>query len=141
MRALASEQEGLKISIAKVLSEPERSDRQAPVSVDGAGLVVALTAEEAQVLADDAARRVLMQLKTAGVRGRVRVEFEIETDGGTTRDSRPGAVRKLARGEPVGASPERRERRRRSRGRGRRKSGPAGDGDGVAAADTAAEPA
>jgi hypothetical protein len=38
-----------------------------------------------------------------------------------TRDSRPGAVRKLARGEAVGASPERRERRRRSRSRGRRK--------------------
>jgi hypothetical protein len=51
----------------------------------------------------------------------VRVEFQIETDDGVTRDSRPGAVRKLARGEPVGASPERRERRRRSRSRGRRK--------------------
>jgi hypothetical protein len=65
---------------------------------------------------------VLVQLKGAGVRGRVRVEFQIETDDGATRDSRPGAVRKLARGEPVGASPERRERRRRSRSRGRGKS-------------------
>jgi hypothetical protein len=92
------------------------------VAVDGAGLVVPLTVEEAQVLADDAARRVLVQLKGAGVRGRVRVEFEIEVDGQKTRDSRPGAVRKLARGEPVGASPERRERRRRSRSRSRRRS-------------------
>ena len=68
VRAAASELEGLVISIAKVLSEPERSDRQVRVEVDGAGLVVPLTADEAQVLADDAARRVLMQLKSAGVR-------------------------------------------------------------------------
>lgn len=81
-----------------------------------------LTAEEAEVLLDDAARRVLLQLKQHGVRGRVRVEFELEmADGERVRDSRPGAVRKIARGEPVGASPERRERRRRSRARGRRK--------------------
>ena len=125
--------------MAKVLSEPQRSDRQARVAVDGAGLVVPLTVEEAQVLADDAARRVLVQLKGAGVRGRVRVEFEIEVDGQKTRDSRPGAVRKLARGEPVGASPERRERRRRSRSRSRRR----GDGEqGAAEANGAApEPA
>ena len=141
VRAAASELEGLVISIAKVLSEPERSDRQVRVEVDGAGLVVPLTADEAQVLADDAARRVLMQLKSAGVRGRVRVEFQIETDDGVTRDSRPGAVRKLARGEPVGASPERRERRRRSRSRGRRKSEPAAEQDGIGAVDPAAEPA
>ena len=69
------------------------------------------------------------------MRGRVRVEFQIETDDGVTRDSRPGAVRKLARGEPVGASPERRERRRRSRSRSRRRS----DGEpGAAEADGAA---
>jgi hypothetical protein len=117
VRAAASELEGLEISVAKVLSEPERSDRKARVSVDGAGLVVPLTVEEAQVLLDDAARRVLVQLKGAGVRGRVRVEFEIASEDGVTRDSRPGAVRKLARGEAVGASPERRERRRRSRSR------------------------
>jgi hypothetical protein len=117
VRAAASEVEGLEISVSKVLSEPERSDRKARVSVDGAGLVVPLTAEEAQVLLDDAARRVLVQLKGAGVRGRVRVEFEIASEDGVTRDSRPGAVRKLARGEAVGASPERRERRRRSRSR------------------------
>ncbi|MDX6521515.1 MAG: hypothetical protein QOF08_2120, partial [Gaiellales bacterium] len=90
-----------------------------------------LTVEEASVLLDDAARRVLLQLKPAGVRGRVRVEFQIETDDGVTRDSRPGAVRKLARGEPVGASPERRERRRRSRSRGRRKPGAAGAAGGT----------
>jgi hypothetical protein len=105
VRAAAAEVESLEISVAKVLSEPQRSDRHARVAVDGAGLVVPLTVEEAQVLADDAARRVLVQLKGAGVRGRVRVEFEIEVDGQKTRDSRPGAVRKLARGEPVGASP------------------------------------
>jgi hypothetical protein len=106
------------------------------VAVDGAGLVVPLTVEEAQVLADDAARRVLVQLKGAGVRGRVRVEFEIEVDGQKTRDSRPGAVRKLARGEPVGASPERRERRRRSRSRSRRR----GDGEPGAAEANGATP-
>jgi hypothetical protein len=112
--------------------------------VDGAGLVVPLTVEEAQVLADDAARRVLMQLKASGVRGRVRVEFEIELDGDVTRDSRPGAVRKMARGEPVGASPERRERRRRSRSRGRRRPESAEQEQAVAEpghADVAAESA
>jgi hypothetical protein len=44
-------------------------------------------------------------------------------DGTVTRDSRPGAVRKIARGEPVGASPERRDRRRRARGRRGRRAG------------------
>jgi hypothetical protein len=142
VRAAASEIEALEIAIGKVLSEPERSDRRARVSVDGAGLVVPLTVDEAQVLLDDAARRVLVQLKGAGVRGRVRVEFEIETGDGTTRDSRPGAVRKLARGETVGASPERRERRRRSRSR--RGPKPPGDGGGgaeVEAASVAESPA
>jgi hypothetical protein len=85
---------------------------------------VPLETAEAQVLADDAARRVLAQLKAAGVRGRVRVEFEVTgADGEPTRDSRPGAVRKIARGEPVGASPERRDRRRRARGRRGRRAG------------------
>ena len=73
------------------------------MSVDGAGLVVPLTVEEAQVLADDAARRVLMQLKSAGVRGRVRVEFELSIDGGVMRD-RGRAVRELPRGEPGSAT-------------------------------------
>jgi hypothetical protein len=83
---------------------------------------VPLTREEAEVLVDDAARRVLGQLKGAGVRGRVRVEFELEdSDGKRVRDSRPGAVRKISRGEPVGASSERRDRRRRARSRGRRR--------------------
>jgi superfamily II DNA or RNA helicase len=136
VRAAASEIEALEIAIGKVLSEPERSDRRARVSVDGAGLVVPLTVDEAQVLLDDAARRVLVQLKGAGVRGRVRVEFEIETGDGTTRDSRPGAVRKLARGETVGASPERRERRRRSRSR----RGPKPPGEGGAGAEVEAAP-
>jgi ribonuclease E len=136
VRAAAAEVESLEISVAKVLSEPERSSRHARVAVDGAGLVVPLMIEEAQVLADDAARRVLVQLKGAGVRGRVRVEFEIDVDGQKTRDSRPGAVRKLARGEPVGASPERRERRRRSRSRSRRRS----DGEPVAAEANGAAP-
>src|SRR4029079_13661121 len=105
----------------------------------GAGLVVQLTTEEASALLDDAARRVLSQLKTAGVRGRVRVEIQIETDRGVTRDSRPGAVRKLASGEPVGASPERRERRRRSRSRGRRK--PEGEeGNGTVLSADGGEP-
>jgi len=95
------------------------------VRVDGSGLVMPLEPGEAEVLADDAARRVLAQLKGAGVRGRVRVEFELRgPDGELVRDSRPGAVRKIARGEPVGASAERRERRRRGRGkRGRRSPG------------------
>ena len=94
--------------------------------VDGAGLVLPLETEEAAVLADDAARRVLAQLKTVGVRGRVRVEFELRgADGEVVRDSRPGAVRKIARGEPVGASPDRRDRRRRSRGRRGRRGGAA----------------
>jgi hypothetical protein len=119
------------VSVAKILGEGDHGDRRAQVAVEGAGLVVQLTVEEASVLLDDAARRVLLQLKPAGVRGRVRVEFQIETDDGVTRDSRPGAVRKLARGEPVGASPERRERRRRSRSRGRRKPGAAGAAGGT----------
>jgi hypothetical protein len=123
-REAAGELAPLEISIGKLLSDGEHADRKAAVRVDGAGLVVPLKTEEAQVLADDAARRVLVQLKSAGVRGRVRVEFQLETPDGPTRDSRPGAVRKLARGEPVGASPERRERRRRSRSRGRRKADP-----------------
>ncbi len=129
VRAAAGEQAGLEVSVGKILAEGDHSDRRARVAVEGAGLVVQLTTEEASVLLDDAARRVLLQLKAAGVRGRVRVEFQIETEDGITRDSRPGAVRKLARGEPVGASPERRERRRRSRSRGRRKPA-AGDGAG-----------
>ena len=123
------------------------TDRLASISVDGAGLVVPLETPEAQVLADDAARRVLAQLKAAGVRGRVRVEFEVaDGEGAVTRDSRPGAVRKIARGEPVGSSPERRDRRRRARGRRGRRAGAeeqarraaAGDANGAAPADGAA---
>jgi ribonuclease E len=121
-RAAAALEAPLQVSIAKLLNEPERSDRTARIDVDGAGLVLVLERDEAEVLADDAARRVLAQLKAAGVRGRVRVEFEVRSpEGEPTRDSRPGAVRKIARGEPVGASPERRDRRRRSRGRGRKR--------------------
>jgi hypothetical protein len=71
------------------------------------------------------------------VRGRVRVEFEIGSEDGVTRDSRPGAVRKLARGEPVGASPERRERRRRSRSR---RGGKPADDAAPAAAETGSAP-
>ncbi|HYX85901.1 MAG TPA: helicase-related protein [Gaiellales bacterium] len=125
VRSAAAEAAPLQVSVAKLLNEPQRSERTAPVRVDGAGLVLPLAPDEAEVLADDAARRVLAQLKSSGVRGRVRVEFEVPAvDGETVRDSRPGAVRKIARGEPVGASPERRDRRRRSRGRrGRRGSG------------------
>ena len=103
-----------------------------------AGLVVPLERSEAENLLDDAARRVLVQLKNAGVRGRVRVEFELtDESGATVRDSRPGAVRKIARGEPIGASPERRERRRRARSRGRRRdeSGDSAPEQTAAAAD------
>jgi len=99
------EQAGLEVSVSKIVGDDALGDRRARVVVEGAGLVVAAHQGGASALLDDAARRVLSQLKTAGVRGRVRVEFQIETDGGVTRDSRPGAVRKLARGEPVGASP------------------------------------
>jgi len=121
VRAAAGELAPLEISVGRLLSDGDHADRKAAVRVEGAGLVVPLEPEEAQALADDAARRVLVQLKAAGVRGRVRVEFQLDTPDGPTRDSRPGAVRKIARGEPVGASPERRERRRRSRSRGRRR--------------------
>ena len=132
VRAAAAEQTPLQCSIAKLLNEPGRSDRAARVDVDGAGLVVRLESGEAEVLADDAARRVLAQLKTAGVRGRVRVEFEVASpDGQTVRDSRPGAVRKIARGEPVGASSERRDRRRRGRGKRRRSAEDGGSSNGV----------
>ncbi|MGN6379224.1 MAG: DEAD/DEAH box helicase, partial [Gaiellales bacterium] len=121
VRRAAAEVAPLQCSVAKLLNDPSRSDRTARVDVDGAGLVIALEPDEAQVLADDAARRVLAQLKTSGVRGRVRVEFEVVSpDGQTVRDSRPGAVRKIARGEPVGASADRRDRRRRGRGRRRK---------------------
>jgi hypothetical protein len=123
VRAAAGETAPLQVTVSKLLNEPV-TDRVASISVDGAGLVVPLETTEAQVLADDAARRVLAQLKSAGVRGRVRVEFEMTDGEGTvTRDSRPGAVRKIARGEPVGASPERRDRRRRARGRRGRRAG------------------
>ena len=123
VRAAAVEVSPLQVVVSKLLNEPV-SDRVASIAVDGAGLVVPLEPAEAQVLADDAARRVLAQLKAAGVRGRVRVEFEVvDGEGAATRDSRPGAVRKIARGEPVGASPERRDRRRRARGRRGRRAG------------------
>jgi ribonuclease E len=123
VRAAAGETAPLQVTVSKLLNEPV-TDRVASISVDGAGLVVPLERTEAQVLADDAARRVLAQLKAAGVRGRVRVEFEMaDGDGAVTRDSRPGAVRKIARGEPVGSSPERRDRRRRARGRRGRRAG------------------
>jgi hypothetical protein len=132
LRAAAAESAPLTVEIGKLLTEPSVDGRAGEVRVEGAGLVVALSGEEAQHLADDAARKLLSQLKSAGVRGRVRVEFELDgLDGEPVRDSRPGAVRKIARGEPVGVSPERRERRRRSRGRrGRRGggTGPAGEG-------------
>ncbi len=122
VRAAAADKEPLQVSVTKLLNEPDKSDRIARIDVDGAGLGLPLTTEEATVLADDAARRVLAQLKGAGVRGRVRVEFEVTSpDGQVTRDSRPGAVRKIARGEPVGVSADRRDRRRRSRGRGRKR--------------------
>jgi ribonuclease E len=122
VRSAAGEVAPLEVAVGKVLSDAERSDRKAHVVVEGAGLVVPLTREEAEVLADDAARRVLSQLKGAGVRGRVRVEFELEdSDGNRVRDSRPGAVRKISRGEPVGATADRRDRRRRARSRGRRR--------------------
>jgi ribonuclease E len=126
VRAAAAEIAPLSVAVAKLLNESDKSERTAAVRVDGAGLVLPLETDEAAVLADDAARRVLAQLKTAGVRGRVRVEFELRgADGELVRDSRPGAVRKIARGEPVGASPDRRDRRRRSRGRRGRRAGAA----------------
>ena len=139
VRAAAAEIAPLAVSVAKLLNEPDRSERTAPVRVDGAGLVLPLETDEAAVLADDAARRVLAQLKTAGVRGRVRVEFELRgADGEVVRDSRPGAVRKIARGEPVGASPDRRDRRRRSRGRRGRRGGAAVQSEAPVADEAAA---
>ncbi len=136
VRRAAADAAPLEVQVAKLLGGDALPDRTVRVSVEGAGLVVPLGRDEGEALLDDAARRVLSQLKNAGVRGRVRVEFELEgADGETVRDSRPGAVRKIARGEPVGGSPERRDRRRRSRSRGRRKP----DGDAEAAvADVAA---
>jgi hypothetical protein len=142
VRAAAADAAPLLISVAKLLNESDRSERTAPVRVDGAGLVLPLEVDEAAVLADDAARRVLAQLKTAGVRGRVRVEFELRgADGELVRDSRPGAVRKIARGEPVGASPDRRDRRRRSRGRRGRRAGAAVQAEAASAAPVADEAA
>ncbi len=143
VRAAAAEREPLQVSITKLLNEPDRSDRVARIDVHGAGLGLPLTNDEAEVLADDAARRVLAQLKAAGVRGRVRVEFEVTPpDGETVRDSRPGAVRKLARGEPVGVSADRRDRRRRSRGRGRKRplEDVAAENGSADAADAVTEP-
>ena len=139
VRAAAAEAAPLAVSVPKLLNEPDRSERTAAVRVDGAGLVLPLESDEAAVLADDAARRVLAQLKSAGVRGRVRVEFELRgADGEIVRDSRPGAVRKIARGEPVGASPDRRDRRRRSRGRRGRRAGAAVQAADAPVADEAA---
>jgi len=133
VRAAAGDVAPLRISVAKLLGEGADAEHTVNVSVEGAGIVVPLERAEAENLLDDAARRVLVQLKNAGVRGRVRVEFELlDEQGNTVRDSRPGAVRKIARGEQVGASPERRERRRRARSRGRRRE------DAVEAAGEAA---
>ena len=84
------------------------------------------------MLADDAARRVLVQLKGAACAAACGSSSRSRWTGRRPRDSRPGAVRKLARGEPVGASPERRERRRRSRSRGRKRA--EGGGEQPAAA-------
>ena len=142
VRAAAAEAAPLAVSVPKLLNEPDRSERTAAVRVDGAGLVLPLEPDEASVLADDAARRVLAQLKTAGVRGRVRVEFELrDSDGELVRDSRPGAVRKIARGEPVGASPDRRDRRRRSRGKRGRRAGAAVQAEAPVADQAAAHAA
>ena len=142
VRAAAAEAAPLSVAVPKLLNEPDRSERTAAVRVDGAGLVLPLEADEAAVLADDAARRVLAQLKTAGVRGRVRVEFELRgPDGELVRDSRPGAVRKIARGEPVGASPDRRDRRRRSRGKRGRRAGAAVQAEAPLADEAAASAA
>jgi len=142
VRAAAAEAAPLSVSVPKLLNEPDRSDRAAAVRVDGAGLVLPLEPDEAAVLADDAARRVLAQLKSAGVRGRVRVEFELRgPDGELVRDSRPGAVRKIARGEPVGASPDRRDRRRRSRGKRGRRAGAAVQAEAPVADEAAASAA
>jgi ribonuclease E len=133
VRQAAAEIAPLQVSVPKLLNDPSRSDRVARVDVDGAGLVVALEPAEAEVLADDAARRVLAQLKGAGVRGRVRVEFAVTSpDGERVRDSRPGAVRKIARGEPVGASSDRRDRRRRGRGKRRRAAAEVASANGAA---------
>ena len=63
VRAAAARREPLQVSVAKLLNEPDKSDRIARIDVDGAGLGLPLTTEEAMVLADDAARRVLAQLK------------------------------------------------------------------------------
>jgi ribonuclease E len=142
VRAAAAEVAPLAVAVPKLLNEPDRSERTAAVRVDGAGLVLPLEPDEAAVLADDAARRVLAQLKTAGVRGRVRVEFELRgSDGELVRDSRPGALRKIARGEPVGASPDRRDRRRRSRGRRGRRAGAAVQAEAQVADEAAASAA
>ena len=84
VRAAAVEVSPLQVVVSKLLNEPV-SDRVASIAVDGAGLVVPLEPAEAQVLADDAARRVLAQLKAAGVRGRVRVEFEVVDGEGAPR--------------------------------------------------------
>ena len=46
--------------MAKLVSQ-SRPERTAQVSVEGAGLVVQLGREEAEVLFDDAARKVLVQ--------------------------------------------------------------------------------
>ena len=134
LRAAASESTPLQVAVSKLLNEPV-GDRVASIAVDGAGLVVPLELAEAQVLADDAARRVLAQLKAAGVRGRVRVEFEV-VDGDGAGDARlaprrgaqdrprraRGSVTRAPRPAPPGARAARPPGRRRGAGaaRGRR---------------------
>ncbi len=63
VRAAAAEAAGLEVSVAKLVSDGDHGDRRGAGFVEGAGLVVHLTSEEASVLLDDAARRVLSQLK------------------------------------------------------------------------------
>ena len=124
VRTAAADLAPLEVQVAKLVSEPSARPHGPRLGRGRRAWSCQLGREEAEVLLDDAARKVLGQLKSAGVRGRVRVEFELEDgEGKTVRDSRPGAVRKIATGEPVGASSERRDRRRRSRSRGRRRAG------------------
>ncbi len=130
--------------MAKLLNEPDKSDRIARIDVDGAGLVLPLTTEEAEVLADDAARRVLAQLKSAGVRGRVRVEFEVTAPDGTG-DPRlaagGGAQDRAGRARRGLRRPARPPRRSRGRGRKRRSTTARQVSEnGAASAPEAAEP-
>ena len=116
VRAAAAEVAPLQVAVAKLLNESDRASGRPPIGSTAPGSSCRSRRDEAA----GAGRRCRPPRAGAaqdGGRARPRagrVRAARRRGRSDVRDSRPGAVRKIARGEPVGASPERRDRRRRS---------------------------